>query len=57
MGTDNAVRTYAWIESKHRVPSDLMHQRIIDNVEKQLAAKGFQKATSNPDVQALYNAR
>jgi len=49
-------KTYAWIESKHPAPSDLSHKRIIENIDKQLAAKGFTKVTDNADVLVVYNA-
>lgn len=50
-------RTYAWIETKNPAKSDLNHRRIIELVEQQLAAKGFQKATGGtPDVYVVYNA-
>jgi hypothetical protein len=49
-------KTYAWIESKHPASSDLTHKRIIENIDKQLAAKGFTKAADNPDVFVVYNA-
>ena len=49
-------KTYAWTESKHPAPSDLTNKRIIENIDKQLAAKGFTKTTDNPDVFVVYNA-
>jgi hypothetical protein len=49
-------KTYAWLESKHPASSDLTNKRIIENIEKQLAAKGFTKASDNPDVLVVYNA-
>jgi hypothetical protein len=49
-------KTYAWLESKHPAPSSLTNRRIIENIEKQLAAKGLRKATNNPDLFVAYNA-
>lgn len=49
-------KTYAWIESKHPAASDLTNKRIVENINKQLAAKGFKNATDNPDVFVVYNA-
>ena len=49
-------KTYAWIESKNPAKSDLTHKRIIENIEKQLAAKGFQKVAENADMLVVYNA-
>jgi len=48
-------KTYAWLESKHPA-SDLNNKRVIENIDKQMAAKGFTKATDNPDVFVVYNA-
>jgi hypothetical protein len=49
-------KSYAWIESKNRVASDLTHKRIIEAIEQQLTAKGVQKTDSNPDLLVVYNA-
>jgi hypothetical protein len=49
-------KTYAWMESKHPASSDLVNKRIIDNIDKQMAAKGFTKASDKPDVLVVYNA-
>lgn len=49
-------KTYAWLESKNRAPNDLTHKRIIENIDQQLAAKGFRKVDSNPDTLVVYNA-
>lgn len=50
-------RTYAWMEGTP-AKNPLMGQRIVDAVDKELAAKGLQKvdANSNPDLYVLYHA-
>ena len=45
----SAVKTYAWREG-HPVQNPLVHQRILDAIDSQLAAKGLQKVESSPDV-------
>jgi hypothetical protein len=49
-------KTYAWLESKHPAHSDLLNKRVIENVDKQMAAKGFTKVADNSDVFVVYNA-
>lgn len=46
--------TYAWQKSPHPAPG-FWDQRIIDGVDKQLAAKGLQKVDSNPDLWVVYS--
>lgn len=50
-------KTYAW-EKGTPVKNQLMDQRIIDGVDKELAAKGLQKVemANNPDLVVLYHA-
>jgi hypothetical protein len=50
-------KTYAWTTGTP-VKNPLFDQRIIDAVDKQLAAKGFQKVdlSANPDLIVLYHA-
>ena len=50
-------KTYAWSKGTP-AQNPLMDQRIVDGVDKQLAAKGFQKVdeNSNPDLIVLYHA-
>ena len=49
--------TYAWTDGT-RVKDDLMDQRIRDNVDQQLAAKGLQKVSDpeKADVLVAYDA-
>jgi len=49
-------KTYAWLKSKHPAHSDLLNKRVIENVDKQMSAKGFTKVTDKPDVFVVYNA-
>jgi hypothetical protein len=55
--TFTGYKTYAWTDGTP-VKNQLMHQRILDGVDKQLAAKGFVKVepTNNPDLIVLYHA-
>jgi Domain of unknown function (DUF4136) len=46
--------TYAWQKSPHPAKG-FWDQRITDGVDKQLAAKGFKKVDSNPDVWVAYS--
>ncbi len=50
-------KTYAWTRGTP-LKNQLWDQRVIDGVDQQLAAKGFQKvdATANPDLYVLYHA-
>jgi hypothetical protein len=50
-------RTYAWTKGTP-VANQLMDQRVIDNIDQQLAAKGFQKATDpeSADLLVSYHA-
>jgi Domain of unknown function (DUF4136) len=50
----STYKTYAWQASTHPAPG-LWDQRVIDSIDKQLAAKGLQKVTSNPDVWVVYS--
>jgi len=50
-------KTYAWGKGTP-VKNQLMDQRIVDGIDKQLAAKGLQKVAedANPDVIVVYHA-
>lgn len=57
-GTNFAsFKTYTWTKGTPAT-NPLMDQRIIDGIDKQLAAKGLQKveASANPDLVVLYHA-
>jgi uncharacterized protein DUF4136 len=47
-------KTYAWEKSPHPA-AGLWDQRMIDGVDKQLAAKGFTKVDSKPDLSVVYS--
>lgn len=49
-------KTYAWTKGTP-LQNQLWDQRIIDGVDQQLQAKGFQKVTAdeNPDLYVLYH--
>jgi hypothetical protein len=49
-------KTYTWAEGT-TVKNQLMDQRIVDGIDKHLAAKGLQKvdASGNPDLVVLYH--
>jgi Domain of unknown function (DUF4136) len=49
--------TYAW-GTGTPAKNPLMAQRIVDGIDKELAAKGFQRVdtSSNPDLVVLYHA-
>lgn len=49
-----AYRTYSWGKGTD-APNPMTHQRIIEDVDAQLAAKGLQKVDSNPDLVVIYN--
>jgi len=49
-------KTYAWLESKHPARSHLLDKCVIENVDKQMAAKGFTKVADNSDVLVVYTA-
>lgn len=53
----SGYKTYAWAEGTP-AKNPLMAQRIVDGIDKQLAAKGFQKVdpNANPDLIVLYHA-
>jgi hypothetical protein len=58
-GTDfSKFKTYAWGESPHPIQDSIWNQRIIGDIDAQLAAKGMQKVTpdQNPDLIVVYNA-
>jgi hypothetical protein len=52
-----AFRTYAWVRGTV-VPDELNHQRVVDAICAQLAAKALTRvtATANPDVLVAYHA-
>ena len=49
--------TYGWIESDVSAADDnpLMHQRLVDAIDRQLAAKGLRQVDSDPDVHVTYH--
>jgi len=50
--------TYDWYEGDHTIAEEdpFAHQRFVAAVDRELAAAGFQKASSNPDVYITYHA-
>lgn len=52
----SSYSTYAWTKGTP-VSNQLMDQRIIDGIDKQMAAKGLRKvdASANPDLVVLYH--
>jgi hypothetical protein len=50
-------KTYAWAEGTP-LKNQLWDQRVVDGVDQQLAAKGFQKVeeSANPDLMVSYHA-
>lgn len=55
-GTDfSKFKTYAWQPSPDPA-KELWDQRVIDGVNQQLQAKGFQLVTSNPQLWVVYTA-
>jgi len=54
-GTDfSKYHTYQWVNLPTAHPSQLMDQQIREAIDAQLAAKGFTKVASNPDLQVGY---
>lgn len=51
----SSYKTYSWGEGTP-AKNPLGNQRIIAGIEAQLAAKGWQKVESNPDVVVIYSA-
>jgi len=52
----SGYHTYAWTTGTP-AKNPLMGQRIVDGVDKELAAKGYQQVdTANPDLVVLYHA-
>jgi len=51
----SSFKTYAWQPSPAPA-TGLWDQRVIDGVNKQLQAKGFQMVTSNPQMWVVYTA-
>ncbi len=51
-------KTYAWHDSETNVADTdpFAHERFLSAVDRQLAANGFSKASSNPDVFVTYHA-
>ena len=54
----SSFKTYAWYDGQQSIKEEdpLGHQRVMDAVDQQMSAKGFSKASSNPDVYVTYNA-
>jgi hypothetical protein len=48
-------QTYAWIASKNPAPDPLWNQRIIENIDRQLAAKGLTRVDAAADLYVTYN--
>ncbi len=54
----STYKTYAWHDSDTNVQDTdpLAHERFISAIDSQLAAQGFQKVSSNPDVYVTYHS-
>ena len=54
--TFQGYKTYAWTKGTP-IQNQLWDQRIIEDIDKQLAAKGFQKVddSANPNLYVLYH--
>jgi hypothetical protein len=50
----SSYKTYAWFDPENPEISDLNHRRILAAVDSNLAAKGLQKADSDPDLYVTY---
>lgn len=48
------IHTYAWQKSPHPAKG-FWDQRIVDGINKQLAAKGLKEVDSDPDVWVVYS--
>lgn len=48
------IHTYAWQQSPHPAKG-FWDQRIVDGIDKQLAAKGLKEVDSNADVWVVYS--
>jgi Domain of unknown function (DUF4136) len=55
--TFSKFRTYAWV-SGTTLPDEINHQRVVDAVNAQLAAKGLMRVerTASPDLLVAYHA-
>ena len=53
----SSFKTFAWHESGHTIKDTdpLAHERLIQAIDTQMNANGFQKVSSNPDVVVTYN--
>lgn len=51
-------KTYAWMDNKNGVKEQLWDQRIVQNIDSQMAAKGFRQVArnNNPDILLVYHA-
>ena len=51
-------KTYTWRDSETNVADTdpFAHERFVGAVDRELAAKGFSKASSDPDVVVTYHA-
>ena len=47
-------KTYAWTPSKNPAKDPLWHQRIIENIDQQLTAKGLKKVDGEADLHVTY---
>ncbi len=54
----SSYKTYAWHEADTSLKEENMlgHERVIQEVDGQMAAKGFSKVSSNPDVYVTYHS-
>jgi hypothetical protein len=54
----SSYKTYAWHDDDTSLQEEnmLAHERVVQAVDGQLAAKGFSKASSNPDVYVTYHS-
>src|SRR5262245_29827880 len=48
-------KTYSWL-SGQLAPNPLVHKRIVDAIDRQLASKGWTKTDSSPSATIVYNA-
>lgn len=48
-------KTYAWVASKNPAKDPLWNQRIIEQIDLQLSAKGLKKVDAEADLYVTYN--
>lgn len=49
-------KTYAWATSSHPAKDPLWNRRVMENIDRQLAAKGLQKVDTGADLYVSYNS-